>query len=180
MRFRILLAVAAAAAVSLAAAADELVVGLSTPITSLDPHFHNLSPNNSLAKHVFETLTRNDEQQKLIPGLAESWRALDATTWEFKLRKGVKWHDGAEFTAEDVVTTLKRVPLVPNSPASFAIYTRPIKEATALDGHTLRFRTDKPHPLLPTTLPPSTSCRRRSRARIPRISIQQGDDRNRP
>lgn len=140
------------AASAFSAEAADLVVGLSTPITSLDPHFHNLSPNNSLAKHVFETLTRNDEQQRLLPGLAESWKPLDATTWEFKLRKGVKWHDGAEFSAEDVVATLKRVPLVPNSPASFAIYTRPIKEASAVDRHTLRFRTDRPYPLLPNDI----------------------------
>jgi peptide/nickel transport system substrate-binding protein len=135
-----------------AAAQQELVIGLSTPVTSLDPHFHNLGPNNSLAKHVFETLTKMDEQQRLQPGLAESWKALDNTTWEFKLRKGVKWHDGRDFTADDVVATLKRVPNVPNSPASFGIYTRPIKEATAVDPHTLRFVTDKAHPLLPNDI----------------------------
>jgi peptide/nickel transport system substrate-binding protein len=135
-----------------AAAQQQLTIGLSTPVTSLDPHFHNLSPNNSMAKHVFETLTVMDFQQKLVPGLAESWKALDDLTWEFKLRKGVKWHDGSDLTAEDVMATLKRIPLVPNSPASFAIYSRPIKEATATDKLTLRFRTDKPHPLLPNDL----------------------------
>ena len=151
MRFRILLA-AAAAAVSLTAGAQELVVGLSTPVTSLDPHFHNLTPNNSLARHVFETLVKQDENQNPKPGLAESWRAVDANTWEFKLRKGVKWHDGAEFTAGDVAATLKRVPLVPNSPAFFAIYTRAIREVVAVDAHTLRFKTAQPHPLLPNDI----------------------------
>jgi peptide/nickel transport system substrate-binding protein len=134
------------------AQAQELVVGLATPITSLDPHFHNLGPNNSLGKHVFESLVVMDEKQTIRPGLAESWKALDETTWEFKLRKGVKWHDGSDFTADDVVATLKRVPNVPNSPASFATYTRPIKEAIAVDKLTLHFKTENAHPLLPNDL----------------------------
>jgi peptide/nickel transport system substrate-binding protein len=151
---RLLVALAAVlAAASLPAAAQkELTIGLSTPNSTLDPHFHNLGPNNSLSKHVFETLTKMDDQQRIQPGLAESWKALDSTTWEFKLRRNVKWHDGTDFTADDVIATLKRVPNVPNSPASFAIYSRPIKEATAVDKHTLRFVTDKAHPLLPNDI----------------------------
>jgi peptide/nickel transport system substrate-binding protein len=151
---KLLVALAAVlAAASLPAAAQkELTVGLSTPNSTLDPHFHNLGPNNSLSKHVFETLTKMDDQQRIQPGLAESWKALDSTTWEFKLRRNVKWHDGTDFTADDVIATLKRVPNVPNSPASFAIYSRPIKEATAVDKHTLRFVTDKAHPLLPNDI----------------------------
>jgi peptide/nickel transport system substrate-binding protein len=132
--------------------AQELSIALSTPITSLDPHFHNLSPNNGMSKHFFDPLVKQDEQQNLKPGLAESWRALDDTTWEFKLRKGVKWHDGSEFTAADVIATFKRVPNVPNSPSSLSIYTRPIKEAVATDKYTLRLKTDRPYPLLPNDL----------------------------
>jgi peptide/nickel transport system substrate-binding protein len=131
---------------------QELSIALSTPITSLDPHFHNLSPNNGMSKHFFDPLVKQDEQQNLKPGLAESWRALDDTTWEFKLRKGVKWHDGSDFTAEDVIATFKRVPNVPNSPSSLAIYTRPIKEASATDKYTLRLKTERPYPLLPNDL----------------------------
>ncbi len=66
-----------------------------------------------------------------------------------KLRKGVKWHDGTPFTAEDVIATFKRAPNVPNSPASFAIFVRPIVEAKAQDPHTLIVTTAKPHPLFP-------------------------------
>ena len=132
--------------------AQELTIGLSTPVTSLDPHFHNLSPNNSMALHVFETLVANDEAQHLKPALAESWKPVEPTVWEFKLRKGVRWHDGSEFTAEDVIATLKRVPNVPNSPASKAIYTRAIIEATAPDKYTLRLRTANPYPLLPNDI----------------------------
>ena len=140
------------AATSLSATAQELSIALSTPITSLDPHFHNLSPNNGMSKHFFDPLVKQDEKQTLKPGLAESWKPLDDTTWEFKLRKGVKFHDGSDFTADDVIATFKRVPNVPNSPSSLGIYTRPIKEAIAVDKYTLRLKTEKPYPLLANDL----------------------------
>jgi peptide/nickel transport system substrate-binding protein len=137
---------------ALPAAAQELSIALSTPVTTMDPHFHNLTPNIAAGKHIFETLVDQDAQQALKPGLAESWRVLDSTTWEFKLRKNVRWHDGTPFTAEDVLATLRRVPLVPNSPASFGIYTRPIIEAKAVDANTVIMKTREPHPLLPNDL----------------------------
>src|SRR5512135_84435 len=114
-------------ALGASAHAADLTIGLSTPITSLDPHFHQLTPNNSLARHVFETLIKQDETQShMLPGLAESWKALNDLEWEIKLRKGVKFHNGQNFTADDVIATFKRIPNVPNSPASFAFYVRPI------------------------------------------------------
>jgi len=139
-------------AASLAAGAQELTIGLSTPVTTMDPHFHNLTPNNAMAKHIFETLVDQDAQQGLKPGLAVSWRATNSTTWEIKLRKNVRWHDGTPFTAEDVLATLKRIPHVPNSPASFAIYTRAIIDAKAPDPHTLILKTRDAYPLLPNDL----------------------------
>lgn len=136
----------------LLAQANTLTVALSTPVTTLDPHFHNLSPNNAMARHVFETLIATDSAQRHVPALAESWRALSDTEWEIKLRRGVRFHDGSEFTAADVLATFARVPKVPNSPAAFTVFVRPIVQATALDSHTLRLRTDAPHPLLPSDL----------------------------
>jgi peptide/nickel transport system substrate-binding protein len=132
--------------------AADLTIGLSTPVTSLDPHFHNLTPNNSLGRHVFETLVKQDESQRMQPGLAESWKAINDLEWEIKLRKGVKFHNGQNFTADDVIATFKRVPNVPNSPASFAFFVRPIVEIKAVDPLTIRLKTDKPHPLLPNDM----------------------------
>src|SRR5690606_40726337 len=103
------LGLCAAALISFGAWAQELTVGLGANVTSIDPHFHNLSPNSSVAAHLFDRLIHQDEKQRLVPGLATEWKAIDATTWEFKLRRGVKVHDGSEFTAEDVVAALKRV-----------------------------------------------------------------------
>jgi peptide/nickel transport system substrate-binding protein len=120
-----------------------LTVALSTPVSTLDPHFHNLTPNNGMARHVFEALVNTDDAQRPFPGLAESWRALSDTEWEFKLRKGVKFHDGSDFTAADVLATFERVPKVPNSPASFAVFVRAIAEAKALDSHTSSAAADR-------------------------------------
>ncbi len=132
--------------------AQELTVGLGANVTSIDPHFHNLSPNNNVAAHIFDRLVHQDEKQRLQPGLATEWKALDETTWEFKLRQGVKFHDGSDFTAEDVVATLKRVPWVPNSPSSFRIYTQAVKQWEIVNPHTIRLKTEKPAPLVPVEL----------------------------
>jgi len=130
----------------------EVSIGLQAAITSMDPHYHNLSPNNSMMLHVFEPLIKRDANQKLVPGLAASWKTLDERTWEFKLRKGVRFHDGSPFTAEDVAFTLKRVPNVPNSPSSFATFTKPIVDVKIVDPLTIVFKTAAPHVLLPSDL----------------------------
>jgi len=138
--------------VSAGAAAQDITIGLAGAVTSMDPHFHALSPNINISKHIFDMLVNQDEQQRLIPGLATEWRTLNDTTWEFRLRRGVKFHDGSDFTAEDVAASIRRVPNVPNSPSSFAIYTRAIVEITIVDPYTIRFRTNAPYPLLPNDL----------------------------
>ncbi|MBR0642578.1 ABC transporter substrate-binding protein [Plastoroseomonas hellenica] len=120
--------------------------------TSLDPHYHTLTPNNALAQHFFDNLVHRDAQARLVPALAESWRLIDETTWEFRLRQGVTFHNGEPFTARDVLYTLDRVPQVVNSPGSFGVFTRAIKSAEAIDPHTLHFRTDSIYPLLPADL----------------------------
>ena len=151
---RIAAAACIAALVPLAAGAKEreIAVGLQSPVTSMDPHYHNLSPNNSLLIHIYEPLVYRDANGKLKPGLALSWKALDDLTWEFKLRRNVKFHDGSPFTAEDVVATYKRVPNVPNSPSSMATFVKPIVEAKIVDPYTLVFKTAFPHVLMPSDL----------------------------
>ena len=86
-------------------AAKELTVGLASEPSSIDPHYHNLTPNNALAREVFDRLIMPDDKQVLKPGLAVSWTAIDDLTWEFKLRQGVKFHDGSPFNADDVIFT---------------------------------------------------------------------------
>jgi peptide/nickel transport system substrate-binding protein len=147
-----LLAVVFVLAFSFAATAKELVIGLQAAVTSIDPHYHNLTPNISLHKHIYEPLVDQDANQKLIPGLATSWKVIDDRTWEFQLRKGVKWHDGSDFTAEDVAYSIKRAPSVPNSPSSFAPYVKQIKEVIIKDPYTIQLKTEKAYPLMPNDM----------------------------
>ncbi|MDP2706471.1 MAG: ABC transporter substrate-binding protein, partial [Burkholderiales bacterium] len=116
MPSRIVAAVIALLACIFTAAAADLRIGLSADVTSLDPHYLAAQPNINIGWHVFDALTRVDERARLIPGIATSWRAVDATTWEFKLRKGVKFHDGSELTAADVAFSLERPLSIAGSP----------------------------------------------------------------
>jgi peptide/nickel transport system substrate-binding protein len=143
--------VALALVPSMARAAD-LSVALAADVTSIDPHFHNLTPNLNVANHVFETLVTKDARGKLAPALAESWRPIDDLTWEFRLRRGVKFHDGSDFTANDVAFSLDRVPTVPNSPSPFTTYMKQITEKQIVDPYTIRLRTATPYPLMPNDM----------------------------
>ena len=147
------LAILAAPVMTIAglASAQELKIGLSAELSAMDPHYHNVSPNNMLSRHIYEPLVGQDEKQALKPLLAESWKAIDDTTWEFKLRQGVKFHDGTPFTADDVIATMQRAPNVPKSPSSFSAYVRG-KEFTKVDDFTVRVKTATPAPLVPTDL----------------------------
>jgi len=143
------------AALSLAAAcatAADLRIGLSGEVTSLDPHYLAAQPNLTVARHVFESLTDVDAQTRLIPGLAERWRAIDATTWEFNLRRGVKFHDGSPFTAEDVAFSLARPLSIKGSPGGFAPFVRAVASTTVVDAHTVRVKTKYPYGALPEDL----------------------------
>lgn len=132
--------------------AQNLNIGVGSAPISADPHFSVLTPNVSLASHSYDALINRDASSKPIPGLALSWRLLDDTTWEFKLRPGVKFHNGDDFTAEDVAHTLARVPQVVNSPGSFALYVRPFIGVIIVDPLTIRLKTAAVYPLAPVDL----------------------------
>ena len=133
------------------AAARDLVVGLKTEPSSLDPAFHSLIPNMQVSAMMFDTLVSRDENMNLVPGLAESWTA-EGNTWIFKLRPGVLFSDGTSFTADDVVFSIGRIPLVPNSPSPFTIYLQQITDVQAVDALTVRITTETPYPLVPNNL----------------------------
>ena len=135
------------------ALAEDLTVGLSSPITSLDPHFANNSPNKAVARHFFQALLQFDEKLEVAPALATAWRRVGDTTWEFQLRPNVQFSDGSPFTANDVVASFERAPNVPNSPASLALFTRSIKQVSVIDPLKVRIETKYPDPLLPM-MPP--------------------------
>ena len=130
---------------------DDLKVALAAEPTSMDPHYQNLTINNSFATQVYNALVLQDVNQKLLPGLAKSWKPIDELTWEFKLRPGVKFHNGAAFTSEDVTATMKRAANVPNSPSSFATFIKG-KKFEIVDDLTIRISTKKPNPFIPNDM----------------------------
>ena len=131
------------------AGAKDLIVGLAASTTSMDPQFYVVGPNSAMARNIFDGLVNQDARQQIQPALALSWKTLDETTWEFKLRPNVKFHDGSDFIAEDVAASIRRVPLAArNSPSSFAAFVKAITEVTVIDPLTVRIRTDVATPLL--------------------------------
>lgn len=134
-----------------AAPVPDLIVAVRATPDSMDPYHHNLTPNYQAAIHMFEPLVRLDEGQRLQPALATSWRVIDPVTWEFKLRQGVRFHDGSTFGAEDVLATWERVPLS-NGPSSFTVFTEPVERIEVVDRYTLRLITREPFPVLPNYL----------------------------
>lgn len=136
----------AAGAVDLAEE-NTLTVGLASEATSIDPHFHNLTPNSQIGKQIFDNLINQGSRQELLPGLATQWGPINDLTWEFKLREGVTFHDGSPFNADDVVCSFERVPNVPNSPSSFELYTKG-KTVEKIDDYTIHISTEEPYPLM--------------------------------
>ncbi|RJE82060.1 ABC transporter substrate-binding protein [Paracoccus onubensis] len=137
------------AVLPLTAVARDLTVGLAASTTSMDPQFYVVGPNSAMARNIFDGLVNQDARQQIEAALAESWERIDGTTWEFKLRPDVTFHDGSDFTAEDVIASIRRVPLAAtNSPSSFNAYVKAITKVTAVDPLTVRISTDGPTPLL--------------------------------
>ncbi len=147
-----LLALLAASLLAFPAAAQNLLLGTKSELNTLDPHFFASFPTSSSHQYLYDKLVVLDAKLKPRAALAERWKLVDDLTWEFKLRKGVTFHDGSPFTADDVLFTIERVPNVPNSPNSFSQYTRGIEKATKVDDHTIVLRTKAPNPMLPNDL----------------------------
>jgi peptide/nickel transport system substrate-binding protein len=151
MRHRVaLLAIALFIGSTGSAHAADLRIALSADITSMDPHAINITPNNTVGWHVFDALTQVDENARLTPGLAESWRAIDPTTWEFKLRKGVKFHDGSELSAQDVVFSIERAAKLPGG--QYGSFVQRLTTRQAVDPLTVRIKTATPYGMVPYDL----------------------------
>jgi peptide/nickel transport system substrate-binding protein len=150
LRRTTVLAIALALAAGGAHAQDArtLTVGASSASTGMDPHYHSSNMNNGQLRQVFDLLLDLDTSGRIVPRLAESWRLIDDVTWEFKLREGVRFHDGTPFEAEDIAFTFARIPTIPNSPGPFTPSVRRIKTIEVVDPRTVRFVTDVPHPFL--------------------------------
>lgn len=137
-----------AALLASSVSAQTLTIGVRGGPDSIDPHFTATGTHAESLKHVFDTLVWSGDGLELEPRLAESWKPISDTTWEFKLRRGVKFHDGSDFTAEDVKFSIERIPVV-SGPNPTTIYVRRVKETKIIDAHTVHIVTDGPAPVLP-------------------------------
>jgi peptide/nickel transport system substrate-binding protein len=117
---------------------------------TLDPHAQNEGPTHNLLHLMYEPLILRDRTGELLPALATSWRTTeDPTVWEFKLRQGVKFHDGSTFNADDVTFSLERA-LQPTSDMKGLLTF--IEEVRRLDDYTVHIKTKGPNPLVPNYL----------------------------
>ncbi len=109
-----------------------------------DPYSQNEGLTNMFSQAVHDTLVMRDNKLNLVPGLALSWQQVNSTTWRFNLRKGVKFHDGSPFTADDVVFSFDRAQ---HANSQLRQYSVPVGKARKIDEHTVEFIQDKPNPV---------------------------------
>ncbi|MFT4194794.1 ABC transporter substrate-binding protein [Ottowia sp.] len=147
----VLSALAAAALLALGAAASAQTARIANQgdALSLDPHSLNESLQLSVNSNAYEALVGWNKKLEMVPMLATAWKQTSPTVWRFELRKGVQFHDGKPFTADDVVFTLGRI-MVDGS--DMKSYGTDIKETRKVDDHTVEIETKAPQPILPQIL----------------------------
>jgi len=128
--------------------ARTLTIGMGGVPTGYDPHYHSTNNNNAQLRQIFNPLIDIDTSGRPFGVLAESWRVVEPTIWEFRLREGIRFHDGTPFGPEDIAFTLARVPTIPNSPGPFTTQVRPITRVEVVDARTVRLHTSAPTPFL--------------------------------
>jgi peptide/nickel transport system substrate-binding protein len=123
---------------------DSLIVGTIGEPSTLIPLLASDSASHDVAGLVYNGLVKYDKNLQLVGDLADSWEiAQDGLTITFHLRKGVKWHDGTEFSSSDVMYTYK-ITISPKTPTAYAEDFKQVKNATAPDRYTFKVTYDKP------------------------------------
>ena len=116
---------------------------------TMDPQSQNETFNNMINGLAYEFLVDRDKDMQMKPRLAESWTNPEPTKWVFKLRRGVKWHDGSAFTADDVVFSFNRAR---ESAVTFKLYATQSGVARKIDDFTVEFTTPQPNPVMLETI----------------------------
>lgn len=150
MHFKKLLAVSFAALTAASPALAENVLRWTSQgdALTMDPHSQNEGPTIAMNGQIYESLVTRDADLKLQPELAESWQA-GADGWTFTLRKGVKFHDGADFTAEDVAFSFERAK---HEASDYKEQAKNVVSVEVIDDYTVKLVTDGPNPILPNQL----------------------------
>jgi len=131
------------------AQAVTLHVSNAGDVGSMDPMSLNESLQLSFMANVYDPLVRRGKDMSVEPALATKWTATSPTVWRFELRRGVKFHDGTPFDADDVVFSFKRAA---GDGSDMRGYTAPIKAVRKVDAYTVEIETNSPFPILPDTL----------------------------
>ena len=139
---------ALAAAFSVASAQTVRIANQGDAL-SLDPHSLNESLQLSVTGNAYEPLVDLDKKLNPVPGLATAWKQISPTVWRFDLRKGVKFHDGTPFTADDVVFTMARVA---GEGSDMKAYVNDFKAVRKVDDFTVEIETKTPLVILPQVL----------------------------
>jgi len=129
----------------------ELVLAQGGDISKFDPHFSTSSNDIRVSFNIFDNLTSRHPDGRLYPGLATEWKLDGPTTWRFKLRQGVKWHNGDPFTSADAKFSIERT-YDPAAKTLVSTALATIDRIEAPDSFTLVIHTKKPDPLLPARL----------------------------
>src|SRR5262245_45327025 len=130
---------------------SQIVIAQPAEATTMDPGRSTQVLTVNYFFNLYDTLTRWDVSLKLEPGLATAWKNVNETTWEFALRPGVKFHDGALLTAEDVKATVERN-LIPGRTVVQPGFST-IDAVEIVNPSTVSVVTEKPDPLLPVRMP---------------------------
>jgi peptide/nickel transport system substrate-binding protein len=141
--------IAAAATLAGTAHATTLRIASAFDPQTMDPHALALLYHTRVAFQIYDNLVNRDENFKLEPALAESWQMVSPTAWRFKLRQGVKFHDGSTFSADDAVFSIERT-LGPTSQRSFSL--RGLNAVKKIDAHTIEFQLAAPDAVWPEKL----------------------------
>lgn len=123
---------------------DTLTVAVSAAVNTLDPHQANLAQAINALNPVYETLVRYDENGELQGLLAESWEQIDDLSWQFNLRHGVKFHNGEEMKASDVLFSIQRATGDKGVGVSHVMYIVDGEACEAPDDYTVIIRTKEP------------------------------------
>lgn len=136
-------------ATALVANAQTIRVANQGDALSMDPHSLNESLQHSITGNVYEPLVGRNKDLSLAPALATEWKQLSPTVWRFELRRGVQFHDGTPFTADDVLFSLARTQVEGSDMKS---YTNDFKEVRKINDHAIEIETKNPFPILPDVL----------------------------
>lgn len=128
-------------------ASTSITVARPNDVAGLDPGF--LTESAVVVDNIFDTLVTRDADENLVPSLALSWEQVDDTTWEFKLREGVKFTNGEDFNADAVKYSIDRV-LNSDNNAPTLSYISTISEVKVVDDYTVDVITTASDPLIPT------------------------------